>query len=1380
MSTTAFLSDAQLRPVALKDSPFPEAKLALGPGASGLEVVIVDATARPKAPQVRNVWRTRHGGRAAPVLLVVLHGDKAALCGPSGDEPPLYENVGTGQAERICKQALSQVDRHAAIRYLRDALPSVHARLPGVRNEGFLATHELAVGARKLAAWPAAEKMSKPLLAKRSEDLLKSLGFHIEKCDQVTSILRTAEHGQRVAVAVLLKQSESPELQAERFGGLSPVTYALAVANRENLPYMLLQQGARLRLYPVKLGVGVGRRGPSDTYIELHTDLLQDQDSAYLWLLFSAAALADEGSLDQLLAESKRFAGELAEKLRNRIYDEVIPRLAQGLAVARGIKKPKVKDLRETYEMAMITLFRLLFIAYAEDKNLLPYEWNGLYRNRSLKQKATDLLDLYHQGVQFDDGHSLWDEVLALFHAVRDGHREWGIPKYNGGLFSDDPKISKAGELLEKVALPNTVMGHALHHLLLVGTPEGLGPVDFRSLGVREFGTVYEGLLESELAVAETDLTTDTNGFYRPAREGEEVQVTRSHVYLHNRSGARKASGTYFTKPFAVDHLLDNALEPALEDHCRRLDVMDEDAAATALFDFRIADIAMGSGHFLVAAVDRIERKLSTYLSRRNLPGVYRELHALRISAEKVLEGLKLEDQIEIEDAQLLRRLIARRCIYGVDINEIAVQLSRLSIWIHTFVPGLPLSVLDHNLVPGNALVGIGTIQEIIDKAKEEDFPLLRLDAKNLVGEAVEPLNRLARIADTTLEDIERARKAIAEAKERIRPAEALFDIVTACRLRQERLPVDLSEWDQRKRKIVGSPEHKQAEKELEDLEPFHFPIAFPEVFLRKRSGFDVILGNPPWEEVTVEEHAFWARHEPGLRGLNQRQQERLKESLREARSDLVSLYEEEAEWANEMRNALVTGPYPGMGTGDPDLYKAFCWRFWQLAAADGGRIGVVLPRSAWNAKGTSEFRQHIFKTARTTDIAVLVNNRQWVFHEVHPQYSIGLVAIDRTRADVPVVRLRGPFASLVRFEADIARPPAVFPASEVMNWTDTASLPLLPSEESLEVFGRLRSAPRLDKDDPQSWRTRPHRELDATNDKHFMDVKSESKPRGFWPVFKGESFDLWDPDTGRYYAWADPKDVVEELQRKRLSGRTKSNSVYFEFQHDRLESWWRDTKTLPCYRARIAFRDITRATDSRTMRAALLPPRTFITNKGPYFLWVRGDECSEAYLLGVLSSLSLDWYARRFVETGMNFFVLNPFPIPRPAPDDPLAKRTIQIAGRLAAIDDRFAEWAEAVAVECGPLESTKKFDLICELDAVVALLYGLEEQHLKHIFETFHEPWKSGATADHPTLGNYDDRLKQTLKHYKNWEKKARPTMYERLEGVVGKLDTKARNSS
>ena len=205
--------------------------------------------------------------------------------------------------------------------------------------------------------------------------------------------------------------------------------------------------------------------------------------------------------------------------------------------------------------------------------------------------------------------------------------------------------------------------------------------------------------------------------------------------------------------------MLNYALEPALADHISRLDaIADDRAAADAFFDFRVADIAMGSGHFLVAAIDRIERSLSSYLVKRQLTDVIAELARLRNSAREALGPLA--DSVEIEDAQLLRRQIARRCIYGVDLNPIAVELARLSVWIHTFIPGLPLSFLDHNLVVGNSLVGIATIEEADEWLKEISAPLWALSAEKLLGHAREALGRLGRVSDADAAEIEAARKA--------------------------------------------------------------------------------------------------------------------------------------------------------------------------------------------------------------------------------------------------------------------------------------------------------------------------------------------------------------------------------------------------------------------------------------------------------------------------------------------------------------------------------------------------------------------------------------------------------------------------------------------
>jgi len=242
-----------------------------------------------------------------------------------------------------------------------------------------------------------------------------------------------------------------------------------------------------------------------------------------------------------------------------------------------------------------------------------------------------------------------------------------------------------------------------------------------------------------------------------------------------------------------------------------------------------------------------------------------------------------------------------------------------------------------------------------------------------------------------------------------------------------------------------------------------------------------------------------------------------------------------------------------------------------------------------------------------------------------------------------------------------------------------------------------------------------------------------------YWPVYKGASFNIWDPDTGEYYASANASRITSHLFAKRTKQHRKKKSAFSELPKRVID----DRSTLPCLGPRIAFRDTTNRTNTRTVVAALVPCERVITHQAPYLLRTLGNETAEAYLLGVLSSMVLDWYARTTVELHLTFAILNSFPIPDVDVDeDPLGRRVVKIAGRLAAVDERFAEWAEAVGVEVGSANDDPiKTELIYELDACVALLYGLDEDDLAVIYDTFH------ATTD------YSERHASVLKHFRRW---------------------------
>ena len=227
------------------------------------------------------------------------------------------------------------------------------------------------------------------------------------------------------------------------------------------------------------------------------------------------------------------------------------------------------------------------------------------------------------------------------------------------------------------------------------------------------------------------------------------------------------------------------------------------------------------------------------------------------------------------------------------------------------------------------------------------------------------------------------------------------------------------------------------------------------------------------------------------------------------------------------------------------------------------------------------------------------------------------------------------------------------------------------------------------------------------------------------WPVYKGTSFDVWNPDTGVYYDSAEPEAMIAALQKKRLSQRRSKSSAFSE-QDDEVAN---DPASLPCRNARIAFRDVTNPTNTRTLIAALVPGDRVIVHQAPFLLKTAGNAVDEAYVLGVLCSMPCDWQARRTVELHMTFEQIGQLAIPDPGRRHPVRDRVVQIAARLAAQDDRFSQWAADVGVPVGRAETRGGGGgggawLLAELDACVACLYGLDEDDIAVVYDTFGRP--------------------------------------------------------
>lgn len=1292
-------------------------------GAGAIQVGVARLIARPTKGVLDDLWKSR--GTRAPMGFIVaaVTPDGVWIHYPSAGAPPIGP-LAVGQAERQLQSVLEEgngLAAHGRIRAIQEAMSS--AGTDGFSNHFLFATYHLNRDVPRRPDWESAGQKATPILPKRGIDLVTALGFDAEPAGSERLLVLRTSSGPRRAVAVLLRDDEHFDQKSTTYQ-LTPVAKALEIAGRENVPWVIALRKSTLRLYPGRDGVGVGQRGQSETYFELDLDLLDPEQAALLTLIFSADALDADGSAQQILEGSGKYAADLGTRLRDRVYEGVVPRVA--LAIADQLPSLGLaldaNGLQTAYRLTMRTLFRLLFQAYGEATELLPAGRNDHYDANSLQAFISRELDTA-PGQFSTESSAIWSDLTQVWDVIFHGNSRWEVPAYGGSLF--DP-ASEEGALLSRLKLADSVIGPALRELLSEETiDQTRGPVDFRSLQVREFGTIYEGLLESSLSLAEQDLTVDRNGAYVPAKDGDEVVAPAGRPYFHSASGERKATGSYYTPKIVVDHLIERSVEPALKAHLDRIKtLMDEGKerqASDAFFDFRVADLAMGSAHFLVAAVDKIERGMRDFLTATEVPGVRAELARLAEKAREAL-GQDTEGAKAITDGQLLRRQVARRCIYGLDINPLAVELSQLALWIHTFVPGLPMSSLDHGLVLANSLTGIGTIDEAMDALKADG--LFEQIIREPLTAARDLLIDYANASEADKSEVAAGAEMLAKARDAAAPAKAIFDVAVA-----KRLGVTIDEaWNAEQFTALAAM--REVREAVGRLQPAHMPYLFPEVFLRDRPGFDVLVGNPPWEELHVAEHHWWGLRLPGLRSMPQSKRIVVLRELRENRPDLESQYLAEIEQVNSLRRAIAAGPFPGVGAAHLDLYQMFGWRNWSLLR-EGGRAGLVLPRGALSGASLAEWRRSVLAGGSFADVCFLTNNMQWVFPNVHPQYTVGLTVLERG-AD-HVVRFAGPFFNQSEFVSGAATTAEV-PAEEFGSWSETAAFPLIPDTAAAQVLRTMMLSGVFRNTPPDVDFALIQGDLNATKDKPVLEFDVEES-RGRIPVGTGASFNIWNPDAGVPYAYS-PVDVLRPYLRRKFEGAARtSRSAY-------------SGMTLPEGRlqldqARIVYRGIARATDTRTSIPCLAPPGRAIVDPAHMVVTRRGSARHEAFLLGVMASIPFDWSARRWVELHLTFGILTRLPVPWSKFESTIAARTVVIAGRLAAVDERYKTWAEEVGVEVATaVDEATKMELIAELDALVSLLYGLTQEQVEHVFATFHRGW------------DYAARLERVLAYYEQWK--------------------------
>jgi hypothetical protein len=589
------------------------------------------------------------------------------------------------------------------------------------------------------------------------------------------------------------------------------------------------------------------------TYYEVDlVDLIDHanlNDFKYFYLFFRMEAFLpaeqEKCFLDRAYSGSTDYAAKLEDSLKEQVYKALLT-FAKGALALSANRLDRNRDLKAIHDNALIFLYRLIFILYAESRGLLPKDnlkyWNG----PSLHALKLEVASRRDKGEAYDDKTTrLWARLRRLFKMINDGNEAFGIPPYNGGLFKPDKQDGHP--FLEKMRLGDSVVAEIVDLLArrLVKETDSRVPVDYRDLGVRQLGSIYEGLLEFKLMVASEPMVA-------VKEKGKELVVPKPEVgtrkvlqeykpgdlYAVNDKGERKATGSYFTPEYIVDYIVKHAIGPLLEGKEK----------AEEILAMRFLDPAMGSGHFLVHVVDFVAKHLI-----ENCSDVYDQ------------DALKNVVQDEIPT---LKRLVVERCVYGVDLNPLAVELAKLSLWLNCVAKDKPLSFLNHHLRCGNSLIGVwlkdlGNLPVKRKAVAGEQGDLFRQYFTQDVCRVLSGFKQIEELPSDSIRNIHKKEKVWDSIRDELKPYERIADLWVSTYFGNDK--VDGAVYQD----LVANIRHgggllpKKRREEVLTLTQgiakekrfFHWEIAFPEAFFDRfgrdleegERGFDAVIGNPPY-----------------------------------------------------------------------------------------------------------------------------------------------------------------------------------------------------------------------------------------------------------------------------------------------------------------------------------------------------------------------------------------------------------------------------------------------------------------------------------------------------------------------------------------------------
>lgn len=984
-------------------------------------------------------------------------------------------------------------------------------------------------------------------------------------------------------------------------------------------------------------------------------------------------------------------------------------------------------------------VYRLLFVFVAEDRGALldpkadereRGAYDRYFSSARLRERARR-----RQGTAHGDQYEALRIVLDAL-GKEGGRPELGLPGL-GGLFS--PKEADAP--LDGLKLSNESLLAAVRHLAQMRDPGARRwrPIDYRHLDAEELGSVYESLLELEPKHSATDRTFEL------------IEVA---------GNSRKTTGSYYTPSSLIECLLDTTLDPVIDDAVKRGEQRATEAGhpdptddiVDELLSLTVCDPACGSGHFLVASARRIAKRVASVRERNPEPTVDAVRHALH--------------------------QVVARCVYGVDLNPMAVELAKVSLWLEAMEPGKALGFLDAHVKHGNGLIG-ATPKLLANGIPDDAFKPIEGDDRKYAAGLVKRNKTQRGGQDELLFDTEtlpgndryaaelaRITTAPSDFLEQVRAQESAYlahtesaayiddvhaaDAWCAAFVWPKRDGAPEAPTDQvfralrgRDRSSVPDTTHAEIRELREQYRFFHWHLEFPEVFAVPESGagvqpgtgwaggFDAVVGNPPWEQIQLDAREFFASLSPTIaEAANMTTRNKLIDGLAKTNPELFSEFAA-AQRANDglKHFAHSSGRFPLSAYGRLNTYSLFAEAA-RLSTAPDGRTGQIVPTGI----ATDSFNQHFFSSLVSSGaLAALFDfeNRNSLFPAVDSRMKFCILSTTGSST----VTSSAHFAFFIHNSSELGERDKSFsltPEEISLLNPNTGTCPVFRSRRDAEItLGIYRRVPVLRKEEGKTSHWNISLQL------MFM-TNSVSAISSTAEILSSEGFSLHGNQYSRNEEIQLPlyeakmvgaydhraADIVKSPTAKLRQNQPRYLRPEEHANPNRLAqpmTWVPEgeiTRRAGEANWFAAFCDVTSPTNERTVISSIIP-RAAATDTLPV---VHGSDTH--LLVAAFNSFVFDYVTRQKVAgLHLRFGYMNQLPVATPSMLAPHAPFIVPRMLELSYTSHDISPFARDVGDDGPPFrwDDERRAVIRAELDGLFFHLYGINRDDASYILDTF-----------------------------------------------------------